>query len=195
MLLTTIFFWYLLVLCASLVGALTSDGRRGKRYYKNLDLPQIAPESWVFGIVWPILYVLQASACWLLQDNNASNAWSFELTLYVIFLGVSTLFSPVFFKLRSNLVAFVIMILSVGLGITVNYFFFANYLLSGWLFLPTNIWIVFATYLMLCIWINNRSDTYTKKELSAIVATSSKDHFHHHHHHEIRRNVVERDTI
>lgn len=169
MLLTTIFFWYLLVLCSSLLGALSSGGSDGKAYYKQLDLPSIAPEPWLFGVVWPLLYALQGTACWLLQDSNPSDEWTFELTLYVIFLGVSTLFTPMFFTIRSNLGSLIVMLLSTGLAITTVYFFFDHYSLAGWFFLPTVIWVAFATYLMLGIYINNRSNTFSRKELSKIV--------------------------
>lgn len=169
MLLTTIFFWYLLVLSASLLGALSSNGKKGKRYYKKLDLPSIAPKPWIFGVVWPILYLLQASACWLLQESNAGDEWTFELTLYCIFLGISTLWTPVFFKIQCNMASLIIMLLSTGMATATVYYFFVAHTLSGWLFLPTAIWVLFATYLMLCIYINNRENTYTRKQLSTIV--------------------------
>lgn len=54
---------------------------------------------------------------------------------------------------------------SLAFGITTVYYLFHNYLVSGYLFLPTVIWVAFATYLQLEILVNNRQGYYDMNEL------------------------------
>ena len=46
-----------IVLIGSLMGVLSNSGY-GNRWFASLDLPAITPPGWVFGVVWPILYIM-----------------------------------------------------------------------------------------------------------------------------------------
>ena len=139
-------FWYFFVGTIGCFGAIFND----REYYLyKLKLPKNAPRPFWFGIVWPILYALQALACELYQYYN-DVSWDTTLTLFVVFSGVSGIFTLVFFYFKSLWISLFVMISATGLSITTCYYFFAESTtpVSGFLFLPTVLWIIFATYLM-----------------------------------------------
>ena len=150
-------FWYVLVGLAGLSAPMGS----GKEFYDSLNKPRFSPPPVVFGIVWSCLYALMGTAAALLQDSNAGDGWSFELTLFVVFLGVSWLFSFAFFSLHNLLLSLVVVVASLGMSVAVVYYFFQAHLVSGWLFLPTCVWVGFAAYLMGSILVSNPSEHST----------------------------------
>jgi benzodiazapine receptor len=147
-------FWYLLCFCSAMFGALFSN-KGSRKFYYGLSRPALAPRPIVFMIVWTVLYTLQATAAALFQDKNNDGVWSLELTLFVIFLGVSSLYTIVFFRFHAIRLATIIVLGSLGLSVAVLCLYFDDYLLSGWLFLPTVVWLAFALYLSIAIWIRN----------------------------------------
>lgn len=156
--------WYGLVYGAMLIGGLFGMWKSARKYYKSLILPSLSPPPAVFSIVWSILYTLIGTAGWLYQEHN-NDDWDCALTWVVIFLGVSTFFTFFFFFVKDNFVSFIIMLGSLGTGITAVYYLLHGYLLSGYLFLPTVIWVAFATYLQLGILINNKNGAYSSEEI------------------------------
>jgi len=40
--------------------------------YQNLILPLLAPPSWVFGVVWTILYILMGISSYIIYKSNNS---------------------------------------------------------------------------------------------------------------------------
>lgn len=156
--------WYGIAFGAMFIGSLFGMWKSSRKYYKALILPTLAPPPAVFGIVWSILYTLIGTTGWLYQDHN-NNEWDATLTWLVAFIGTSTLFPFFFFFIKDNFVSLIIMIASLALGIVTIYYLFHNYLLSGYFFLPTVIWVGFATYLQLEILVNNREGYYTMNEI------------------------------
>ncbi len=156
--------WYGLVFGVMIFGALFSGRKTSRKYYKALILPTLSPPPWVFSIIWSILYTLIGTAGWTFQENNHDD-WDVALTWVVVFLAVSSLFSLFFFFVKENFISFIIMIASLALATTADYYLFCGHLLSGYLFLPTVIWVAFATYLQLGILINNRQGTYTTEQI------------------------------
>jgi tryptophan-rich sensory protein len=156
--------WYALAYGAMFIGGLFGMWKSARKYYKSLILPVLSPPPAVFSIVWSVLYTLIGTAGWLYQEHN-NDDWDAALTWVVIFLGVSTLFTFFFFTVKDNFVSFIIMLGSLGTGITAVYYLFHGYLVSGYLFLPTVIWVGFATYLQLGILVNNRHGSYSSDEI------------------------------
>jgi len=58
-------------------------------WYKNLNKSQLTPPSWVFGVVWPILYILMTivfSFITYYQFNTISKLGSYFLLPYMIWI-------------------------------------------------------------------------------------------------------------
>ena len=83
-----------------LAGGLLSNWLSGdvRAVYESLDLPAFAPPAWIFGVVWPLLYLLLGIAAYLLWEQPASSARTQALTFYGAQLLLNFLWSPLFFR-------------------------------------------------------------------------------------------------
>ena len=118
--------------------------------YNSLVQPPLSPPSIVFPIVWTILYVLMGISYYLLKNPSKK-----EKIIYFIQLGVNALWSVFFFIGKFYLFSFIWIILLDVLVIFMIGIFYQNNKASAYLQIPYLIWILFATYLNLGIYILN----------------------------------------
>lgn len=148
--------WYFLVFLCALIGRIFND----RNFYKKLKKPSWSPPPWLFSI-WFLLYILQAQSSYFVQVELSE--WGVELWIYIVFLIVSTSWTFFFFYIKNITLSLIVIGFSLILCIVVNIFYFATCLLSGFLFLPTTLWIAFASLLNLMILLynteNNKENT------------------------------------
>lgn len=138
------------VLVGTLVGLITSDAMD----YSMLIKPPLAPPGIVFPIVWTILYVLMGVSYGILKSNNQVDK---EIDLiYYLQLGVNALWSIIFFSLEWRFFAFLWIILLAVLVIDMIRKFNRKNQVAGLIQIPYIIWIFFASYLNLSIYLLNR---------------------------------------
>ena len=118
--------------------------------YNSLVKPPLSPPSIVFPIVWTILYVLMGISYYLLKNPSKK-----EKIIYFVQLGVNALWSVFFFIGKFYLFSFIWIILLDVLVIFMIGIFYQNSKISGYLQIPYLIWILFATYLNLGIYVLN----------------------------------------
>ena len=118
--------------------------------YNSLVQPPLSPPSIVFPIVWTILYVLMGISYYLLKNPSKK-----EKIIYFVQLGVNALWSVFFFIGKFYLFSFIWIVLLDVLVIFMIGIFYQNSKISGYLQIPYLIWILFATYLNLGIYILN----------------------------------------
>lgn len=118
--------------------------------YNSLVQPPLSPPSIVFPIVWTILYVLMGISYYLLKNPSKK-----EKIIYFIQLGVNALWSVFFFIGKFYLFSFIWIVLLDVLVIFMIGIFYHNNKASAYLQIPYLIWILFATYLNLGIYILN----------------------------------------
>ena len=118
--------------------------------YNSLVQPPLSPPSIVFPIVWTILYVLMGISYYLLKNPSKK-----EKIIYFVQLGVNALWSVFFFIGKFYLFSFIWIILLDVLVIFMIGIFYQNSKISGYLQIPYLIWILFATYLNLGIYVLN----------------------------------------
>ena len=118
--------------------------------YNSLVQPPLSPPSIVFPIVWTILYVLMGISYYLLKNPSKK-----EKIFYFVQLGVNVLWSVFFFIGKFYLFSFIWIILLDVLVIFMIGIFYHNNKASAYLQIPYLIWILFATYLNLGIYILN----------------------------------------
>ena len=118
--------------------------------YNSLVQPPLSPPSIVFPIVWTILYVLMGISYYLLKNSSKK-----EKIIYFVQLGVNALWSVFFFIGKFYLFSFIWIILLDVLVIFMIGIFYHNNKASAYLQIPYLIWILFATYLNLGIYILN----------------------------------------
>jgi len=127
-----------------------------KSWYLFLQKPTFAPPNWVFGPVWVTLYTLMGISLYLiwkkgLNKKEVKNA----ITLFLIHLVFNSLWSIIFFGLKSILGGFIeISILVILVAVIIKKFYKIDRRAS-YLLIPYFFWGTFATILNLNILILN----------------------------------------
>ncbi len=119
--------------------------------YSAVNRPALSPPSWLFPIVWTVLFVLMGIAAAIIWRSNGK-----ELDSALIFYGFQLVFNfcwpLIFFNFRAFGIAFFwLLVLLVLIGITAIKFYKINKT-AGWMMLPYFAWVSFAGYLNYMIW-------------------------------------------
>ncbi len=123
--------------------------------YPTLNRPPLSPPGVVFPIVWSILYVLLGIAAYLIYITKAEGTRR-ALTVYGIQLLVNVCWSPLFFRAQAFLPAFMWLVLLWLLIAATLVVFYRIKKAAAALLLPYFIWVTFAGYLNLGIFLLNR---------------------------------------
>ena len=121
--------------------------------YSELIKPPLAPPGYVFGIVWSILYILMGISYSILEVNNELDEKTKKV--YYIQLFVNVLWSIIFFVFKLRFVSIAWIILLIILIIEIIKLFYNKNKVSAYLQIPYLIWIIFATYLNMGVYILN----------------------------------------
>ena len=123
--------------------------------YQVLRLPAFAPPGWVFPVVWTILYILMGISAYIISRSK-NNMREPALFLYVVQLVVNFLWSPLFFGAGWYLFAFFWLLFLIYLVAAMVYDFYKIKPPAAYLQIPYLLWLVFAAYLNLGVWMLNR---------------------------------------
>ena len=138
------------------VGGLSALITGGMSDYGMLNQPPLAPPGWVFPVVWTVLYLLMGYASYRVLTSGADKEQIKKaLLLYGLQLVFNFLWSPVFFGLQWRLVAFfLLLILWVLIALTIRAFSSIDER-AGDLLVPYFLWVTFAAYLNLGVYLLN----------------------------------------
>ena len=139
---------FLPIILGSIVGFIIN----GFIDYTELVKPPLAPPKILFPIAWSIIYLLMGISYYLYRkDYNDEKT----IKLYYIQLIVNLLWSVIFFvfKLRLLSVAWIVLLDILVINLIKKYF--ETKKVSAYLNIPYIIWILFATYLTIGIYILN----------------------------------------
>lgn len=129
--------------------------RNSVEVFESLIKPPFAPPAWIFGPVWTVLYLLMGISLYRVLKEKDSDIQK-ALILFGVQLFLNFIWSPIFFILNLRLLAFIIiLILTLFVVLTAKNFYKIDKL-SGLLFIPYIIWLVFASILNLSIYLLNR---------------------------------------
>lgn len=123
--------------------------------FGSVTKPPLSPPSWLFPVVWTILFVMMGVASWLVWKNSEGVKRRRALTLYFVQLFFNFCWSIIFFSLEAYLFAFVWLLLLWGLIIATTVAFYRIDKRAGYLMIPYLLWVTFAGYLNLAIYILN----------------------------------------
>ena len=125
-------------------------------WYAALNKPPLNPPNWVFGPVWTILYTLMGISLFLLWKKGDSGIKiKPAVIIFIIQLILNSAWSIVFFGVKSILGAF-ILITFLWLAIFINMIQFNKISkTAAYMLLPYLLWVSFASYLNLFIYIHN----------------------------------------
>lgn len=147
------------IAAALLTGALSAFLTRGNMdIYERINVPPLSPPQWLFPVVWSILYILMGigSACVYLKGKDGDTSAKDALSIYFIQLAVNFCWSIIFFNMEAFLLSFLWLLLLWLLVFIMMRRFYRICPIAGWLQVPYLLWIKFAGYLNLMIWILNR---------------------------------------
>ena len=122
--------------------------------YTGLQKPFLAPPSWLFPVVWTILYILMGVSYGILKDNGITDQETDSI--YYLQLAVNALWPIIFFVLKWRLFAFIWIVALIILVIYMISRFYKKNSVAGILQIPYLIWIVFASYLNISIYLLNK---------------------------------------
>ena len=138
---------FIYVILALIVGGLASSNTADDIWYQNLNKSPLNPPGFVFGIVWPFLYLLMSISAYRTFDQTKN--------LFFIQLFFNAMWSWLFFAFQLPMIALFNIWLLIYLNIKVNIRMFIEDKLSSFLYIPYVLWLLFASYLNLFIVINN----------------------------------------
>lgn len=125
--------------------------------YDEIVKPPLAPPPILFPIVWTILYILMGigSARVYLKKEAMPKEVTSALKTYALQLGFNFFWSLIFFNLRAFLFAFIWLIALWGLIIIMLFQFYKIDKIAAIINIPYFLWVTFAAYLNLAIYILN----------------------------------------
>ena len=120
--------------------------------YKNVIKPPLSPPGVLFPIVWTILFILMGISIYRVTNNSDNKNL---VILYYAQLIVNALWTPIFFGLNSYLFAFIWLLLLLILVVIMTIKFYNVDKTSAYLLIPYIIWLLFAGYLNLGVYLLN----------------------------------------
>lgn len=146
------------ILFTEAVGALSGWlTREGTRIYKEeVVKPPLSPPSIVFPIVWALLYVLMGIGAARVSGTPDSRDRSRSMGIFFVQLLFNFFWSILFFNLQSYGFAFFWLVALWGLILWMILSFRKVDPLAAWMQVPYLLWVAFAGYLNLGVWLLNR---------------------------------------
>jgi tryptophan-rich sensory protein len=142
---------------ALLTGLLSGllSGSQGE-VYKSIHLPPFSPPAWLFGVVWPILYIVMGISAYLVYISPADPKDKRNAFIsYFAQLLVNFSWSIIFFRFQAYGFAVVILaILLFLVALTIMFFYDINKF-AGLLLIPYFLWLLFAYYLNCGVFVLN----------------------------------------
>jgi len=140
-----------LILCmggGGLMGAITrNDFGDSSEWYKKLKKPSFNPPSYLFGIVWPILYLLMAISAFAVWTKTGITKEPAPLVIFFIQLALNFLWTLIFGKAKDLLASLVeIVVLWLAIILTIQQFWKFSRSAAVCL-VPYLAWVTFATAL------------------------------------------------
>lgn len=122
--------------------------------YSALLQPPMPPE-WLFPIVGGILYILMGVSAYLVYECDTEEKY-IGLAVYVLQLIFNFLWLIIFFNIRNLLFAFVWLVFLWVLVLAMSISFYKVNKTAGLLQIPYLLWVTFAGYLNIALYILNK---------------------------------------
>jgi translocator protein len=129
-----------------LSGTISGSGE-SNAWYQELVKPEAQPPGWIFGVVWPILYLMTGFAFAIILNARGAALRPMAIGLFLLQFILNLAWSPLFFGQHevTNAVYLLILIFVAALGTT--FVFGRIRALAAWLMVPYLAWLSFATIL------------------------------------------------
>jgi len=139
----------LLTIAAPSLGAFSPPGE----WYQSIHKPSWNPPPWIFGPVWSVLYLMMATAAFLVWRKDG---WNRAMSAYLVQLIFNAAWTPLFFGAkRIDWACTDIVALWFAILVTILCFWKTSKV-AAWLMVPYLGWVSFATVLNATLWAMNR---------------------------------------
>lgn len=139
---------FLPLILGSLVGLLINSSMD----YANLNQPPLSPPGIVFPIAWSILYLLMGIGYYLYRQDYKDNK---TIVLYYLNLFFNLTWTFIFFVFKLRGLSILWIIILIGIVLLLIKEFWQTKRASAHCFIPYLLWLIFATYLNIGIFILN----------------------------------------
>lgn len=123
--------------------------------YSLLHQPPLSPPSFVFPVVWTILYILMGISAYRIAVSK-ENGKTIALVVYGLQLVVNSFWSILFFHFQLRFFAFLWIIFLLFLIIMMIQVFYRVDKTAAYLQIPYLLWTIFATYLSFGFYLLNQ---------------------------------------
>ena len=126
-----------------------------KQWYNNLKKSPFTPPRYIFGIVWPLLYISLIAYGISTGIDEKCIGFCSPLIYFTIQMVLNLCWSTIFFRWQMLKTAFIIILVMIALTVVTMYETWKlemNYL---YILIPYLLWISFASYLNGYIIFNN----------------------------------------
>lgn len=124
---------------------------------EKLNTPMLTPPKIVFPIVWTILFILMGISSYLVSQSNVLDAdKASALMIYGLQLAVNFIWPLLFFNGQKFFGAFICLLVLLVLVIVMTVKFYKINKTAGLLQIPYIVWLIFAGYLNLSVYLMNR---------------------------------------
>lgn len=124
--------------------------------YSKINQPPLAPPSWIFPVVWTVLYLLMGISLYIVWNTRAdSGKKQLAFLLFGIQLFLNLIWSPIFFGLQLFLPALIVLVFTWIFTAAMIVSFYAISKPAALLQIPYIIWLTFAGYLNFAIYLLN----------------------------------------
>ena len=138
------------------VGGLSAVFTSGNmNMYDTLNRPPLSPPMWLFPVVWSVLFILMGVSSAMVYVKKTETDVSGALKIYGLQLIVNFFWSIIFFNMRAYLFAVVWLALLWILILIMIISFRKIKPLAGYLQIPYLLWVSFALYLTIMIYLLN----------------------------------------
>lgn len=145
----------LLCLFAGVIGSVFTASSL-ENWYPLLEKPFFNPPSWLFGPVWTFLYILMGISLYIVWEKGLQDREvKIGLLIFGVQLALNTLWSFLFFGLRSPFYGFIeIIFLWIAILLTIVQFKKVSRT-AAYLLVPYILWVSFAALLNYNLWMLN----------------------------------------
>ena len=125
------------------------------KWYKNLKTAPWSPPSYVFGIVWPVLYIFMTISVLIVLFDKKCYPYCTPITYFLLQLVLNLSWTTVFFRLHMPVLAFIMIILIMLITGYTALQFYPYSKLASFLLVPYLLWLCVALSLNGYIVLNN----------------------------------------
>lgn len=151
--------WKPLIICLLIplaVGGLSALLTMGSmEIYGALKQPPLSPPGFLFPIVWSILFILMGISSYLVYISDSKNKTK-ALIIYAVQLVFNFFWTIIFFNMQSYLFAFIWLVILWILIIAMIVSFWKISKPAALLQIPYLLWVTFAGYLNLGVYLLNK---------------------------------------